>query len=336
MNETKIAEEQKPLVTISMITYNQEKYVRDAVRGMLAQTYEPLEIVISDDCSTDRTWMVVLEETEKYQRTGGNHRIVLNRNDRNLGIARNAQIVSRLRHGIITVGQGGDDISFPDRVMRIVEAWNDAGRDATVIFHDGIKIDLDGKPIGTIGKRDVDNPLGACMAYYSEKLAGKFKAIEEDGAFDDHVFARRAILFGKALILPDKLMKYRVGSGVSSVLFDRRVPELRSAVGRAASYRQTIRDVNFIHENGDIDDAMCSELTKKYSAQVDRMEFLIQLMSGKDFHSRWSAFRNLYFSKLLVREAFLRLPYLLPKSIGDAIYKVYDRFLRLWRNKLKA
>ena len=69
---------EKPLVTISMITYNQERYVRDAVRGALAQTYEPLEIVISDDCSTDSTWDIIRDEVEAYRKSGGIHKNIVN------------------------------------------------------------------------------------------------------------------------------------------------------------------------------------------------------------------------------------------------------------------
>ena len=48
-----------PLVTFALFTYNQERYVREAVEGVLAQTYEPLEIIISDDCSTDMTFSII-------------------------------------------------------------------------------------------------------------------------------------------------------------------------------------------------------------------------------------------------------------------------------------
>ena len=74
----------RPMVTICMGTYNQEEYVRDSVRGLLSQTYTPLEIVISDDCSKDHTWEIILEEVENYRKSGGEHKIVLNRNAHNL------------------------------------------------------------------------------------------------------------------------------------------------------------------------------------------------------------------------------------------------------------
>ena len=43
----------RPLVTMGLVTYRQERYVREAVRSVLAQTYSPLQIVICDDASPE-------------------------------------------------------------------------------------------------------------------------------------------------------------------------------------------------------------------------------------------------------------------------------------------
>lgn len=45
----------KPIVSISVITYNSSKYVLDTLESIKSQTYSPLELVVSDDCSTDNT-----------------------------------------------------------------------------------------------------------------------------------------------------------------------------------------------------------------------------------------------------------------------------------------
>lgn len=39
----------KPLVTFALFAYNQEKFIKEAVEAVFAQTYQPLEIIISDD-----------------------------------------------------------------------------------------------------------------------------------------------------------------------------------------------------------------------------------------------------------------------------------------------
>ena len=48
-----------PLISIVMLCYNHERYVAEALEGVLAQTYAPLDIVIIDDCSQDTTAEIV-------------------------------------------------------------------------------------------------------------------------------------------------------------------------------------------------------------------------------------------------------------------------------------
>lgn len=48
-----------PNVTMLLISYNPEDKIREAINGALAQDYPNLEIVISDDASTDNTFTVI-------------------------------------------------------------------------------------------------------------------------------------------------------------------------------------------------------------------------------------------------------------------------------------
>ena len=43
----------RPLVSFCLKSYNQKRYLKNALQGAFAQTYRPLEIVISDDGSKD-------------------------------------------------------------------------------------------------------------------------------------------------------------------------------------------------------------------------------------------------------------------------------------------
>ena len=56
----------KPLVSLVIAFYNQENFVEDAVKGALSQTYDNLEIILSDDCSTDKTFEVIRKCTRDY------------------------------------------------------------------------------------------------------------------------------------------------------------------------------------------------------------------------------------------------------------------------------
>lgn len=57
----------QPLVSIVSITYNQEKYIREALDSFLMQkTNFPVEIIVSDDCSTDKTPDIIKEYADKH------------------------------------------------------------------------------------------------------------------------------------------------------------------------------------------------------------------------------------------------------------------------------
>jgi len=57
----------KPVVSICCVTYNHETYIEDALEGFLSQETDfPFEIIIHDDCSTDKTTQILNEYLEKY------------------------------------------------------------------------------------------------------------------------------------------------------------------------------------------------------------------------------------------------------------------------------
>jgi glycosyltransferase involved in cell wall biosynthesis len=54
------------LVSICVATYNGEKYIREQLDSLLSQTYQHLEILLQDDCSTDNTFQILTEYAEQY------------------------------------------------------------------------------------------------------------------------------------------------------------------------------------------------------------------------------------------------------------------------------
>ncbi len=57
----------QPLLSVCIITYNHDKYIRDAIEGVLMQKVNfDYEIIIADDFSTDDTRKIVLGYSEKY------------------------------------------------------------------------------------------------------------------------------------------------------------------------------------------------------------------------------------------------------------------------------
>ncbi len=74
----------EPLVTILCICYNQEKYIADALESFVKQkTTFPFEILIGDDCSSDRTVEIIKE----YQQQHSNIKLIARQ--KNLGVCAN-------------------------------------------------------------------------------------------------------------------------------------------------------------------------------------------------------------------------------------------------------
>ncbi|MEG0024265.1 MAG: glycosyltransferase [Akkermansia sp.] len=105
--------------TVTLITYNQEDYIRDAVESILQQECAPLEIIISDDASTDRTFDIINECTQNYC---GKHRLIINRNEKNMGLSGHLNKLIGMSTGEWFIMAGGDDISLPNRCAQIMKA----------------------------------------------------------------------------------------------------------------------------------------------------------------------------------------------------------------------
>jgi hypothetical protein len=72
------------LLTFALFAYKQERFIQKAIEGAFSQTYSPFEIILSDDCSHDRTFGIMRDAAANY---GGPHKVVLNCNPKNVGLA---------------------------------------------------------------------------------------------------------------------------------------------------------------------------------------------------------------------------------------------------------
>ena len=115
---------EKPLVTFALFAFNQESFIEEAVEAAFAQTYQPLEIIISDDGSSDKTYDTILSLVQRYQ---GPHTVRAVQTESNKGILSHVLSVVNKSHGDLIVVAAGDDISEPNRVTSLSEAWKLTG-----------------------------------------------------------------------------------------------------------------------------------------------------------------------------------------------------------------
>jgi glycosyltransferase involved in cell wall biosynthesis len=212
-----------PPVTLLLLAYNQSHFVGQAIAGALAQTYPNLEIVISDDASTDDTFARMQRAVAGYS---GPHRLILNRNPRNLGIGGNLNRMVDLSHGELLFIAAGDDVSKPQRCERVVQAWLDSGKTLDLISTGLTDMDESGALHGLIAPTDLatyrnatdwlaspPHVIGAAQAW-TRRVYDRFGPLPADTMGEDMLMVFRAILSGGATTLTDALVDYRRG-GIS-------------------------------------------------------------------------------------------------------------------------
>src|SRR5258708_7204477 len=99
-------------VTFLLTAYNQARFVEASVRSALAQTYSPLTIIVSDDCSTDDTLAVIERTVAGYS---GPHRVIVRQNPSNIAIGHVRDLLPLVETEFVVLGHG-DDLFEPRRV----------------------------------------------------------------------------------------------------------------------------------------------------------------------------------------------------------------------------
>lgn len=109
----------KHLVSICIPLYNSEKYIMAALESATFQTYQPLEIVVCDDCSTDGSF----EKAKAFINSFGKSPIMfrLHQNKQNLGMTENWNQVIKMAKGEYIKLIGGDDVLEPECIASQAE-----------------------------------------------------------------------------------------------------------------------------------------------------------------------------------------------------------------------
>ncbi len=210
-----------------LLAHNQERFVGEAVAAALAQTYEPLEVVLSDDASSDASFQILSEAAAAHR---GPHRVVLNRNPRNLGAAAHTSCAAALASGSLLVLAHGDDVSHRGRTADCAAAFAARPELAAVMTRSPL-IDADGKPITSFtrqGSLYLEAPVAsheACTARFARTfrpsllggattwrrdLFDRFGPIDPGVRAEDLVLSFRALLAGEVAALDEPGIHYRI------------------------------------------------------------------------------------------------------------------------------
>jgi glycosyltransferase involved in cell wall biosynthesis len=134
-----------PLVSIIVITYNSAKYINETLESVKAQTYNSIELILSDDCSTDNT----VELSEKWISANSNRfantRILTTQI--NTGIPANCNRGIKEASGTWIKILAGDDLLLPDALSELINYANQNHQEDVLALHGRVTTDFEGPAV---------------------------------------------------------------------------------------------------------------------------------------------------------------------------------------------
>jgi glycosyltransferase involved in cell wall biosynthesis len=212
------------LVSVLMASYNHEHYIGEAIESVLNQSFDDLELVIIDDCSTDNSKKVI----ENYQAKDKRIRAVIH--DKNEGIAKTANDSIKEAKGKFISFLASDDVWFPFKLEKQVKVLQ--SNDDKIVWSDGEIINSAGFSTGQSVTQRMQTPPKRSGYLFQELLKEDIifgqsvilrteyaQQIGFDESFryvNDHLFFVNLSRDHEFYFVPEILAKYRVhGSNVS-------------------------------------------------------------------------------------------------------------------------
>jgi glycosyltransferase involved in cell wall biosynthesis len=307
----------QPLVSVQMLAYRHAPFIAAAIQGVVDQKTEfPIELIIAEDCSPDRTLEIVLDYQRRYPSL-----IRVLTSDSNVGMHANAnRCLAASRGEYIAICEGDDYWCDPTKLARQMAIFRDYPQCA-LVFHTAAYID------GETGKRTRTSrqSLFSRMLSTEEVILGDGGLmptasilIRREIALDlphwyhqapvgDYPLALRAARCGKVAYLDRIMSVYR--TNVPHSWTQRYVPNINSRMEYARQIEAMFS--GFAADSGHTFDAATSEMVSKYysdplvrlpGSMEDRRRFHNEVAGKLRGSDRWLAWLAVRFN--------LRLPLL--------------------------
>jgi glycosyltransferase involved in cell wall biosynthesis len=207
-----------PTVTIGMPIYNGLPYVREALASIIAQDYPNIEILISDNCSTDSTSDVCREMLV------GRPGVRYWRNPRNIGALNNFLLVLERARGKYFMWAAHDDHWSPQFVSSLVERLQ-AAADAVLATPSAVLNNQD----GSRHRERADRPATAIanldnlrVLYHDHATSWFYGVYRTDWLRrHHHELTRYPVWGGDVIWLADLCMRFRFVGSSDAVIYKR-------------------------------------------------------------------------------------------------------------------
>lgn len=219
------------LVSIVIPAYNHENYIVDCLESIKAQTYNNIEIIIGDDCSSDDTFRIA-QEWVQVNRDRFTRALVI-RNNENKGITKNSNYLISLSEGYYVKDMASDDILDKDAISNMVQCFEENDVDAVFgkgkVVEEGTKYPVkndnilsDIFPKQLIVETDFfdalyrRNFIPSPAAMFKKETFHKFGYYDEDLCLEDREYFLRIALKGKIQYCDKDIVFYRRGQESAS------------------------------------------------------------------------------------------------------------------------
>lgn len=266
------------LVTFLLVTYNQELFIKEALEAAVNQDYPNLEIVVSDDASTDSTYNLVIDYLSTYN---GKHKISAYRNERNLGLVGNLNKALSYSKGKYIVIAAGDDVSYPFRCSYSVDTIKKLNVSSVSFAYN--KINANGLRIEPLANSssicyirgihdyfDIPHFNTGCARVITRDIVERFGYLSDSCPTEDTTFNLRALMLGGLGFCETPVIDYRIhGDNISKGI--NRYRKIKSE----RIYEQYLTDLNLAQNKNYITNSQYSSI-KSYIDEYLERESAIQ------------------------------------------------------------
>jgi len=205
-----------PKASVLMPTYNDGRFLRQAVDSILAQTFGDFEFVIVNDGSTDDTATILSEYARRDER------IRVLTNERNLGIFASLNRGLDVCRGEYVVRMDADDIAVEDRLEKQLDVM-DRQPDVVALGGALTYIDAAGQDLNVTRRCAVGGSLLRRSPLLHPTVVFRRKVVQEHGIryqgrfrpADDYFFWLEFSRFGRLDAIDDVVLKYRISAGAA-------------------------------------------------------------------------------------------------------------------------
>ena len=201
------------LISIAMCSYNGERFIKEQIDSILYQTYSNFELIITDDCSSDKT----IEIIKNYQEN--DKRIKLYQNETNLGFVKNFEKSISLCTGDYIALADQDDIWKKDKLKTFIENIGEN----VLIYSDALLIDEHASSMekelirpdkdlisGSNNRAFIlENCISGNTLMFKKELVKQILPIPDDISFHDIWIAFVASTYGSIIFTDEPMTYYR-------------------------------------------------------------------------------------------------------------------------------